>query len=273
MHPNVEIGWSDQKQGGVTGDNTVESGGASALGEGAAVTARDVRKWLIVASLFVGALVVAVQSAAHLIVTVGLGACDATGFAPCPSVFDLDHNNGVSDVISTLVIAAAAAGATVLGARRRPPELTALALAVVLILITFEDAVHVEDNLGSAYGVIVLGTIVVAALLTLCVAALTPSESRWLLLVGTALLALDAKMPFLYDQLMNTVGRPALVRGDLLYELGVVLDEAMELTGWIFLTIGLWDAALTRPRPEAADVRRGRLDEAQASAPLADELR
>jgi hypothetical protein len=200
--------------------------------------------------LLVGAVVVVAQSVTHLIVTVGLGACDATGFAPCPSVLDLDHSNGVSDVISTIVIAAAAVGATVLGARSRPPRmLTAVALAAVLFLVTFDDAMHFEDNLGSSlYGVQILGTIVVAALLTICVAASTRGGSRWLLLLGIALLALDAKMPFLYDQLMNTVGQPALDRGDLLYELGVVLDEATELTGWILVTIGLWDAALTADR-------------------------
>jgi hypothetical protein len=209
---------------------------------------------------------------AHLIVTVGLGACDATGFAPCPSVFDLDHNNGVPDVISTIVIGAAAVGAIALGARSRPRELAALALAAVLIVITFDDALHLEDNLGSADGLVVLGTIVTAALLTIWVAASTPKEPRWLLLLGTCLLALDAKVPFLYDELMNTVGQPALGRGDLLYELGVVLDEAMELSGWILLTVGLWDAALTTRLGLEDDVKRGRLDEGPASAKLVKDV-
>jgi hypothetical protein len=208
-----------------------------------ATATTPIRKRLISAALVAGALVIVAQSIAHLVVTVGLGACDATGFGPCSSVLDLDHDNGVSDIVSTVVIAAAAVGAAVLGVRRRPHEMAALALAAILFLVTFDDAVHLEDNVGSVYGLVVVGTIVCAAVLTIRVAAGVPVETRWLLLVGTALLALDAKAPFLYDQLMNRIGQPALVRGDLLYELGIVLDEGMELAGWTLLAIGLWDAA------------------------------
>jgi hypothetical protein len=202
------------------------------------------RKWLVRASLLAAALVIVAQSTAHLIATVGFGVCDATGFSECPSVFDLDHNNGISDLVSTAVIATAAVGAAVLGVRRRPREVAALALATILVLVTFDDALHLEDNGRTEYGLIVVGTIVCAAILTIRVALGVSRETRWLLLVGTALLALDAKTPYFYDQLMNIVGQPALVRGDLLYELGVVLDEAMELAGWTLLAVGLWDAAL-----------------------------
>jgi hypothetical protein len=214
---------------------------------GASVATIPVRKRLIATALVAGALLVVAQSIAHRIVTVGLGACDATGFGPCPSVLDLDHDNGVSDIVSTVVIAAAGIGAGVLGVRRWPHETAALALAALLLLVTFDDALHLEDNTRNVYGLVVVGTIVCGAVLTIRVAATVPSGARWLLLLGTALLALDAKAPFLYDQLMNRVGQPALVRGDLLYELGVVLDEAMELTGWALVAIGLWDAALSSP--------------------------
>jgi len=212
------------------------------------------RKRLVTASLVGGAIVIVAQSAMHLVATVGFGVCTKTGFGTCPSIYDLDHNNGISDVISTVTIALAALGACVLGARRRPHELTAFALAAFLLLVTFDDAVHLEDTLGSIYGLIVLGTIVCAALLTIRVATGVSAGSRQLLLVGVAILALDAKAPFFYDQLMNVVGRPDLVRGDLLYELGVVLDEAMELTGWILVAVGMWDAALSvRPTHAALD--------------------
>jgi hypothetical protein len=211
-----------------------------------------------VGALVVGALVIVAQSIAHLIVTVGLGACDATGFGPCPSVLDLDHSNGVSDIVSTVVIAAAALGAAALGVRRRPHEMAAFGLAAILFLVTFDDALHFEDNAKNVYGVIVVGTIVCAAVLTIRVAAGVSSGTRWLLLIGTALLALDAKAPFLYDQLMNTVGQPALVRGDLLYELGIVLDEAMELAGWSLIAVGLWNAAFeVRPSEPVLTTRRG----------------
>jgi hypothetical protein len=203
------------------------------------------RRRLVAASLLLGGLVVVAQSVAHLIATVRFGVCDATGFAPCPSVFDLDRNNGVSDVISTFVIAAAAVGAAVYGARRRPHEGAALILAALLVFITFDDAMHLEDSMKSVSGVIVVGTILSAAVLSLRVAVGVRRETRLLLLLGTATLALDTRIPFLYDQMMNAVGQPALVRGDLLYELGVVLEQAMELTGWILLAVGLWDAAMS----------------------------
>jgi hypothetical protein len=225
-------------------------------GGGASVATPTTRKRLVKVSLLTGALVIVAQSVAHLIATVGFGVCDATGFAPCPSVFDLDYSNGISDIVSTAVIAAAALGAAVLGARRRPREVAALALAAVLLLVTVDDALHLEDNAWGVYGVIVIGTIVCAAALTARVAVGVSSGTRWLLLLGTAILALDAKAPYFYDQLMNIVGQPALGRGALLYELGVVLDEAMELAGWILLAVGLWDAALSVRPADAAPVRR-----------------
>jgi hypothetical protein len=193
---------------------------------------------------FGGGAVHVAQSVVHLIATVGFGVCGATGFAECPSVFDLDHNNGIADVVSTALIATAALGAAVLGARRRPRDVASPALATILFLVTLDDALHLEDNARTAYGVIVIGTISCGAVLTIRVAVGVFRETRWLLLVGTAVLAIDAKAPCLYDQMMNAVGQAALGRGDLLYELGIVLDEGMELAGWTLLAVGLWDAAL-----------------------------
>jgi hypothetical protein len=83
----------------------------------------------------------------------------------------------------------------------------------------------------------------VAAVFTIAVAVSTPRVPRLFLILGIALLGLDSKAPFAYDQLMNLVGQPSLHRGDLLYELGVTLDEALETMGWILVAIGLWDAA------------------------------
>jgi hypothetical protein len=190
------------------------------------------------------ALVVIAQSAAHLVATVGLGVCDKRGFGPCPSPFDLEHSNGLGDVISTAVIGAAALGGLALGIGGRCREPLALALAALLFVAMIDDGLHLEDDLRTVRGLIVTGTILCAALMTIRVALGVPERARVLLLVGVALLLLDVKMPFLYDQLMNTVGQPALVRGDLLYELGVVLDEGLELAGWMLLAVGLWDAAL-----------------------------
>jgi len=198
-----------------------------------------------------GAVAIVAQSVAHLIATVEFGVCDASGFGPCSSVFDLDHNNGISDVVSSFVIAMAGIGAVVLGARRRPREVTAFVLAALLLLISFDDTLHLEDTVRNAYGLFVLGTIVVTAVLMIRLAASVSPEARRLMLFGVVILALDTRFPFFYDQVMNVVGQPHLVRGDLLYELGVVLDEAMELAGWVLLTVGIWDTALSI-RPAAA---------------------
>jgi len=203
------------------------------------------RRKVVTASLVAGAIAIVAQSVAHLIATVEFGVCDASGFGPCSSVFDLDHNNGISDVVSSFVIAVAGIGAAVLGTRRRPREVMAFVLAAFLFLISFDDTLHLEDTVRNAYGVFVFGTIVTAGVLLVRVAASVSSETRRLMLFGVAILALDIKFPFVYDQMMNVVGQPNLVRGDLLYELGVVLDEAMELAGWTLLAVGLWDAALS----------------------------
>ena len=102
-----------------------------------------------------GGLVVVAQSAAHLIATVGFGVCDASDFAPCPSAFDLDHNNGIPDLVSTGVIAAAALGAAVLGTRRRPRQMAALALLRRSCSSSrSHDALHLEDTARSAYGLV-----------------------------------------------------------------------------------------------------------------------
>jgi hypothetical protein len=64
------------------------------------------------------------------------------------------------------------------------------------------------------------------------------------LFVGLVLLVLEVKAPFAYGRLMNTVGEPALGRGDFLYEFGVVLDEGVELMGCVLVAAGIWHAAL-----------------------------
>jgi hypothetical protein len=192
-----------------------------------------------------GAAVVAAQSLAHLIATFRFGSCNGILLGPCSSPFDLDRSNGVPDVVSTVVIAAATLGAGVLAARNRPARVPAALLALALLLVGTDDALHARDNALSSFGIVVIGTLVASFALAAWVAALAPRVASLCLVAGIALLALDVKMPFAYDQLMNLVGQPALHRGDFLYELGIVLDEATELFGWVLVMTGLWKAALT----------------------------
>ena len=187
-----------------------------------------------------GLAVVAAQSVAHLVVTLGAH----IDFGRSASVFDLERSNGVPDIVSTAVIVAAAVGATVLAVHARHARLQATFLAAALLVVATDDALH--DGYGGAGSdrLVVLGALLAAVTLTTWIALRTGGVARTCLLVGLVLLVLDVKAPFAYDQLMNIVGQPWIVRGDVLYELGVVLDEGMELMGWVLVAVGLWDAAL-----------------------------
>jgi hypothetical protein len=191
------------------------------------------------AALVAGFAVVVAQSIAHFLVTLGAN----LGFDQSDSTFDLERSNGVPDVISAVVIVAAAVGAVVLAGGAGFGRMPAAGLALVLLVIGADDTLHTGDR-ASAYGFVVIGTLLTAATLASWVALRTTGAARTCLLVGLVLLVLDVKAPFAYDQLMNAVGQPALVRGDFLYELGVVLDEGTELMGWVLVAVGLWDVAL-----------------------------
>jgi len=201
------------------------------------------RRNFVRAALLVGVGLVLAQSAAHLIA--------ALGFGSYHSVVDLDRSNGIPDIVSTLIIGGTAVAAFILSSRDPTLRVAAAGLGIALLIIAIDDALHTDD-VESSYGIVVIATIVAAALLTIRVALRAPVTGRILLLTGVALLALDVKMPFAYDQLMNAVGQPWVHRGDLLYELGIVLDEGLELTAWILMAVGLWDTALAveAPSPE-----------------------
>lgn len=195
------------------------------------------------------ALVVA-QSCAHFVVTLGA----TIGFNQSDSTFDLHRSNGVPDIVSTVVIVAGAVGAIVLAGYDRSGRLPAAGLAVALLVIAIDDTLHTGDRGTGTYGLVVIATLFAGGALATWVALRTAGTARACLLVGLGLLVVDAKAPFLYDQLMNTV-QLAPRRGDFLYELGVVLDEGMELMGWVLVTVGLWDAALAA-RPATSRSRR-----------------
>jgi hypothetical protein len=201
-----------------------------------------------------GVGLVVAQSVAHLIVTVEFHRLD--------TLVDLDHSNGIPDVVSNVIIVSAALGAVVLAARDRRGRLAALALADVLLLVGLDDALHTGDTIKDGYSTVVIGTLVATLFLTVRVAMRSPRLGRICLLAGIALLVLDAKAPYFYDQFMNTIGRPYDPRGTFLIEFGIVLDEAMELMAWVLIAVGLWDAARAAPsmkpaRPELARAPAG----------------
>jgi hypothetical protein len=131
-----------------------------------------------------GVALVVAQSIAHVIATFGFGICDSIVFGPCLSPFDLDRSNGISDVISTTVIAAAVLGAVVLGAGRFPRALAAFGLAVTLLLIDVDDTLHTRENVTSLQGLVVVGSILTAAVFMILVAVAVPDDARRHLLIG-----------------------------------------------------------------------------------------
>lgn len=201
--------------------------------------------------MLAGLVVVAAQSVAHLVVTLGAN----LDFDQSDSVFDLERSNGVPDIVSTAVIVAAAVGATVLAGHARHGRLLAAGLSAALLVVATDDTLHDGYKGAGSDRLVVIGALLAAVTLTTWVALRAHGVARTCLLVGLALLVFDVKAPFAYDQLMNTVGQPWVVRGDFLYELGVVLDEGMELMGWTLVAVGLWEVALAR-RAATSETRR-----------------
>jgi hypothetical protein len=195
-----------------------------------------------------GVALVVAQSTAHLVATVE--------FHQFNTVVDVDRSNGIPDVVSTVLIVGAVLGATVLAARDRRGRLAALALADVLLLIGLDDALHTGNSVRGGYSAVVIGTLVAAVGLTTWVAVRSPFAARICLLAGLALLVLDVKEPYYFDQFMNTIGRPYDPRGTFLIEFGKALDEAMELMAWVLIAVGLWDAARLAPSITAEATER-----------------
>ena len=194
------------------------------------------RTRLIHVAVLFGALLVVAQSAADMVAVLAFHSYD--------SLVDLDRSNALPDVVSVAIILSAAAGSAVLSTRLRSSRWVAGVLTVVLVLIALDDAAHFSDDTSTMGGRVVILTVLCGALLTVAVALRTSRTPLVCMLLGIVLLAIDVKVPFLYDQLMNVTGNPWVQRGDLLYELGIVLDEAIEVTAWLLLSAGLWIAAL-----------------------------
>jgi hypothetical protein len=218
---------------------------------GGVVAAAD--RWgearVVRAGLSVGFALLTVQSVAHLVGTLGFRSCHAD-FSSCDTAFDLWRNNGVLDLASLVLIVSAALGAGALAAWEPSSRFAAAALAVMFALIAIDDLLQ-QDELASTYGLVVVATLFTAGLLVIAVALKANLAARVLLLTGLGLLAVDVKAPFAYDQLMNLTGNPALGRADVLYELGIVLDEGIEVMAWTLLATGLWAAAcVARERAE-----------------------
>jgi hypothetical protein len=153
------------------------------------------------------------------------------------TIFDLDRSNGVPDLVSTLTLTAACAGAALLALResgvRRP---TAGALACLLGLLTLADALHDGAHPTRPYGVLVVAISIAAVVLLFRVARNAPWVPRVLIAASFLALAVAFVVPALdrYDQ------RFERERGDPVREYQIVVKEGLELVGWSLVALALW---------------------------------
>jgi hypothetical protein len=172
----------------------------------------------------------AVQSAADLIAVLR--------FHSYHSIVDLDRNNAIPDLLSTVVLLVAAFGAAALAITRRQRRWQPVTLSIVLSIVALDDVLQAEP--GGGWGLSVVVALGAAALLIVGLARRAPRRAAVALAIGLCLLALAVKEAYWYDQFLNHVGLGDLRRGDLEYELGIVLKQGLEYFGWSFIAVGLW---------------------------------
>ena len=194
--------------------------------------------------------IVIAQSATHLVLAM---AADRPR-----TVMDVEHSNGIPDLVSSGVLALAAVGALAI-ARAEEGERRVLALLAgsVLAALTLADLLHDGAHPASSNGKLVVGLVAVAAVLVGLVALRAGRRPRVTLLVAAGLLAGSFLVSGI-DRFEAFEGR----RGELTKEGRLVTKEGLELLGWSLVAIALWDEALRRrgrqPQTATARASRGR---------------
>lgn len=177
------------------------------------------------------------QSMVHLVVV--LGEHDFH------SRFDLDLSNGVPDLVSTLSLACAAAGAAAIAWHRRGRGRIAPAcLAVALGVLTLADLLHDGAHPSSHAGRVVIGVVGATAVFLCTVAVEASGRTRSTLAVGAIVLASS----FLVSGLDRVDIWFERMRGDPIAEYQIVAKEGLELVGWSLVALALWDEVLRRSR-------------------------
>ena len=181
-------------------------------------------------------LVLVAQSTIGLVLALGLNSYN--------SLFDLDRNNGIPDLLSTAAILAAGLGATELAVARSRDRWLSGALAVLLLIVALDDLLQQEARSSNPWGRSVIVTLIALTVLTLVIARSAPGRARLTLLIGLLLLAVAVKNAYEYDQFLNLLGRGDQERGDFDYELGIVLKQGLEFVGWSLVATGIWATAV-----------------------------
>jgi hypothetical protein len=169
------------------------------------------------------------------------------------SVLDLDRSNGLPDLVSTLVLGCAAAGAAAIawsrdGARRG----VAMCLSGVLAALTFADLWHEGAHPSSTVGLLVVGFVALAGALLVAIGLESTRRARATLILAACLLVASFLASGLdrFDQWFERR------RGDPVAEYRIVAKEGLELLGWSLVALALWDEALRRDVRAAAGSRR-----------------
>lgn len=186
------------------------------------------------------------QSAAHVWETLSQGRID--------TALDLDRSNGLPDLLSTAVIAAAAIGAAIAGFRI-PGSLRILvaALACVLTLVALDDLLHASPDRTSASGVVVGVTAALGLVLLAGLAATDDVGRRARATVALGLVALATSLAVGFLPEIDEWFERA--RGDPIIEWETVVKQGLELAGWWLVAVALWDV-VGRYGSRGAIVRR-----------------
>ena len=194
------------------------------------------RRAFVVAVLAIAALVVE-QSAVHLVVVLRLHRIG--------TFVDLDRSNGLPDIVSTIALALAAAGAALVSRRERgAQQRAAAALAGVLVALTLADLLHDGAHPSSRTGPYVIALVLGAAALLAFVGVGSGMRARVAFAAAAAILVCS----FLVEGLDRADHWFERARGDPIAEYQIVAKEGLELVGWSLVALGLWDEALRRRR-------------------------
>ena len=165
---------------------------------------------------------------------------------------DIDANNSVFDVVSTVAIAAAAVAAAAIAWRDSARRIEGSALAVLLVVAAVADGLQLGGNVVRDGSVLILYVALMAVvLLAWRIARLGPRGARRGVRFG--LLCLVGSI--LVDAVFDGINEPLHLwvrRGDPGHEVFTLVKQGLELGGWIMVATGLYAVAAARWRSSEA---------------------
>jgi hypothetical protein len=178
------------------------------------------------------AVVLVGQSVAHAVAVFG--------FDSYSSVVDLNRNESVPDIFSTVAILAAALAAAMLARSRAVHHREAWALAGLLVLVAVVDVAQTDTESVSGVGALVTLVLAAVAVLIWRTARASGRSAALLLYGGLGCLVGSLAVAFVYHR-VDGYFDPA--RGDVVHEAKIILKQGLELAGWWLAALGLWYAA------------------------------